>query len=133
VRFVAEDGQEYCGEPSDPELDGIHLEICPILYRILINFSVGLAMAGGETVLVKVLDSTTPLDLGAAFTGAVKKATQVRDAFFLGSSYSTELPTDTLSTFSRGSRHYTMRRVELHRSRSKSMSLGLRITLLILF
>jgi hypothetical protein len=30
VRFVAEDGQEYCGEPSEAELDGIHQEICEL-------------------------------------------------------------------------------------------------------
>jgi hypothetical protein len=80
-------------------------------------------MAGDEAVLVKVLDAKTPLDLGAAFTGEVKKATQVRDAFSLHLSHLTELLIDTISTYSRGSRHYTMRRVELHRSRSKSMSL----------
>jgi hypothetical protein len=33
-------------------------------------------MAGGEAVLVKVLDAKMPLDLGAAFTGEVMKATQ---------------------------------------------------------
>ncbi|KAG0649353.1 Fumarylacetoacetate hydrolase domain-containing [Hyphodiscus hymeniophilus] len=59
VRFVAEDGQELCGEPSEVELD------------------VGLAIADKETVLIKVLDAKSALDLNAAFTGEVKKATQI--------------------------------------------------------
>jgi hypothetical protein len=78
-------------------------------------------MAGDEAVLVKVLDAKNPLDLGTAFTGEVKKATQVRDAFFFHLSHLTELLIDPLSTHSRGSRYYTMRWVELHRSRSKSI------------
>jgi hypothetical protein len=60
VRFIAEDGQEYYGEPVDSEID------------------VGLAFAANELILLKVLDASSALDLGAAFTGDVKRATSVR-------------------------------------------------------
>jgi hypothetical protein len=40
-------------------------------------------MTAGEAVLVKVLDTKTPLDLGATFTGEVKKVTQVKYALFV--------------------------------------------------
>ncbi|TVY71368.1 Fumarylacetoacetate hydrolase domain-containing protein 2-like protein [Lachnellula suecica] len=59
VRFIAEDGQEYCGEPSDAELD------------------VGLAMAENKSVLVKVLAGNSPLDLNTAFTGEEKTAKKI--------------------------------------------------------
>ncbi|PGG97077.1 hypothetical protein AJ79_09351 [Helicocarpus griseus UAMH5409] len=58
VRFEAEDGKIYCGEPVDEELD------------------VGIASLTPSTtpILVNVLDSSSPLDLDAKFTGERLKA-----------------------------------------------------------
>ncbi|KAH8897534.1 hypothetical protein GQ53DRAFT_791945 [Thozetella sp. PMI_491] len=54
VRFIAEDDKVYGGEPEDPELD------------------VGLALAAGEKVAVKILDSPSAIAEGAKFTGETK-------------------------------------------------------------
>ncbi|KAH6712469.1 hypothetical protein BKA61DRAFT_644619 [Leptodontidium sp. MPI-SDFR-AT-0119] len=59
VRFTVEDGQEYCGEPVDSELD------------------IGLAFVAKEPILIKVLDSSSALDIHASFTGDIKTATSI--------------------------------------------------------
>ncbi|KFY89986.1 hypothetical protein V500_05382 [Pseudogymnoascus sp. VKM F-4518 (FW-2643)] len=59
VRFIGEDGNEYCGEPVDLELD------------------VGLAMEQNEPVMVKLLSGTSALDFDTVFTGGVVRAREI--------------------------------------------------------
>ncbi|KFZ01347.1 hypothetical protein V501_10059 [Pseudogymnoascus sp. VKM F-4519 (FW-2642)] len=59
VRFIGEDGNEYCGEPVDSELD------------------VGLAMEQNEPVMVKLLNGTSALDFDVIFTGRVVRAREI--------------------------------------------------------
>ncbi|KAL4939800.1 hypothetical protein BDV06DRAFT_224692 [Aspergillus oleicola] len=54
VRFIADDGIEYCGQPEDADID------------------VGLAVAAGQPVSVKVLGSKSVLDPDARLTGETK-------------------------------------------------------------
>ncbi|OBT95692.2 hypothetical protein VE01_06517 [Pseudogymnoascus verrucosus] len=59
VRFIGEDGNEYCGEPVDSELD------------------VGLAMEQNEPVMVKLLNGISALDFDVIFTGRVVRAREI--------------------------------------------------------
>ncbi|KFY47381.1 hypothetical protein V494_00006 [Pseudogymnoascus sp. VKM F-4513 (FW-928)] len=59
VRFIGEDGNKYCGEPVDSELD------------------VGLAMEQNEPVMVKLLSGTSALDCNTVFTGEVVRAREI--------------------------------------------------------
>ncbi|KFY04327.1 hypothetical protein O988_00851 [Pseudogymnoascus sp. VKM F-3808] len=59
VRFIGEDGKEYCGEPVDSDVD------------------VGLAMEKNEPVMVKVLSGSSGLDFDAVFTGDVIRAREI--------------------------------------------------------
>ncbi|KAG9525473.1 hypothetical protein KCU93_g5856, partial [Aureobasidium melanogenum] len=54
VRFIADDGLEYCGQPASDEVD------------------VGLAMANRIPVVVDILDAESALDSEASFTGEKK-------------------------------------------------------------
>ncbi|KAL4962697.1 fumarylacetoacetate hydrolase family protein [Aspergillus stella-maris] len=54
VRFIADDGLEYCGEPEDPDVD------------------VGLALAEGQSLCVKILSTKSILDTDVQFTGKTK-------------------------------------------------------------
>ncbi|KAI4850316.1 hypothetical protein E4T44_02818 [Aureobasidium sp. EXF-8845] len=56
VRFIADDGLEYCGQPDSEEVD------------------IGLAMLNGEPVTVDILDVKSALDSDANFTGVKKRA-----------------------------------------------------------
>ncbi|RDW69998.1 hypothetical protein BP5796_08395 [Coleophoma crateriformis] len=56
VRFVADDGQEYCGEPVEADID------------------VGIAMSDGHDVTINILDTSSGLSAAAKFTGETKKA-----------------------------------------------------------
>ncbi|KAL4790882.1 hypothetical protein BDV19DRAFT_393615 [Aspergillus venezuelensis] len=51
VRFIADDGLEYCGEPEDPDVD------------------VGLAVAQGQSLCVKILNAKSILDTDTCALG----------------------------------------------------------------
>ncbi|KAI4850148.1 hypothetical protein E4T44_02917 [Aureobasidium sp. EXF-8845] len=59
VRFIADDGLEYCGQPDSEDVD------------------IGLAMLNGEPVTVDILDAKSALDNDANFTGIKKRVTKL--------------------------------------------------------
>ncbi|KAI5250559.1 hypothetical protein E4T42_04974 [Aureobasidium subglaciale] len=64
VRFIADDGLEYCGQPENEDLDG---------ERLKEGFEeVGLAMLDNIPVAVNILDAKSALDSDADFTGEQK-------------------------------------------------------------
>lgn len=62
MRFVSTDGKELCGEPVDSEIDGKNASHATHSLRASANNNtVGLAVAAGQRVQVKVLDVSSAL------------------------------------------------------------------------